>query len=470
MTSANRARRVCILGLMAVAGGLAGCSDALVSPRHVILISLDTLRADRLSVWGHDRTTDPALARLAGDAVVFETVASQASQTLLSHKSLFAAKYPLRIVQDVTGASFGDLGAIEPARANDFLVNALSRARGSLVDALRAQGYLTAAFTDGGWLRSRFGFDDGFDHYDDQGGHLAGILPRARAWIDRHREGSFFLFIHAYDVHKPFWSREPFNSRYCRDHSRHVDLERRLSKRSFAKLSLSPGDIAGIADHYDGGIQSADAYLGELFDYLERQGIYRDSLIVVTSDHGESLGEHGLVGHGALYLEQVHVPLIIKFPAGAIAARRVGEPVELLDVMPTVLDVCAAEVPDGLDGRSLLPLIRDGAPHRRFLTSQIHFKALPDLISNPVKRSIWQPGRWLVVVDGRSGHWETFNLAEDPKGLRDVSGEEPPQARALLEILRRAESTTAAGSFSIPQAVDLDEQTRRELRSLGYLE
>lgn len=440
-----------------------------VSPRAVILISLDTLRADRLGLYGYERDTAPHLAALAGQGVWFTTVAAQSTHTLISHKSIFTAKYPLRLIRERTNADLGTLISL-PQPAEYLVATFQTPKSASLVGGLRDGAYTTAGFTDGGWMRREMGFDQGFDVFDDGGGHFAGILPRVYDWLTHHRHHRFFLFIHTYDIHCPYPCREPYNSLYCRDHRKHIPLEGRCGKPHLMSMTLTHADRRAISDHYDGGIASADAYLAELLDKLRELKLYDPALIIVTSDHGESLSEHDQIGHGGLYLEQLLVPLIIKFPASwRIAPRVIEAPVEMIDVMPTVYQACGLEPPKDKDGRSLLPLIDDGRGGRRFLITQTTFREGREGITNPAKRAILEPGRWLLIHDARRPAVELFDLSVDPKGFINVAGEDRSRAGDLLAALVACDEGAADGEFTHPQATPMSGELTRQLKSLGYL-
>ena len=333
------------------------------APRLVLLVSLDTLRADR--VLPPERAGDPAgrprtphLAALAAEGLRFETVVAQAAQTLVSHKSLFAGRYPTPLLAPMREPS----GAWPQGEAaKDALLQGLSAVGSAPLDELGAAGWRRWAFTDGGWMRAAFGFARPFDVFDEQGGGLEAIVPRvldALAGSQADAAERAFVFVHAYDTHCPYPTREPFDSRYCQTHGEHVSLEGRCPKDDLEDEPLEERDWQAVRDHYDAGVESADAWLGELFRGLRAASLWEDALVVVTSDHGELLGEGGRLGHGGLSPEELLVPLVIKFPrAWDLGARTVATPVELLDVLPTVLEACGVTVPPGLDGRSLLPLV-----------------------------------------------------------------------------------------------------------------
>ncbi len=357
----SRARRRALCALPVLAAGFA-CACAEVGPppeRRVILISLDTLRADHLSVYGYERDTCPNLERLvAEDAVVFERAFSQAPWTLPSHMSIFTGLYPLAH------------GVIDAEKR-------LSPEISTLTELLRSSGCATTAFTDGGYMAGKYGFEDGFEEYRDdsfmpQGTEpgFAKVLPFVDQWLREKLASGTFLFLHTYDLHTPYRIGEPWRSAF-RPESAASPQERAqieylasLGKCDSYELERYQGMHEFVAT-YDGMILWVDHVLGRLFAILRELGIYDDTLIVITSDHGESFLEEGVyVGHGA-YLNdaETHIPLIIKFPGGRFGGQRCRALVESIDILPTILSALRVPAPPGLivQGVDLIPLL-EGEP------------------------------------------------------------------------------------------------------------
>jgi arylsulfatase A-like enzyme len=432
----------------------------------VVLISLDTLRADHLAAYGYGRETAPILTALASEGVLFRTVCAQASQTLVSHKSLLTGKYPSTLMREETGADLVDLVGLEGDRQS-YLVDTFSAVRPTLAEIFRSGGFATCALTDGAWMGRATGFDGGFTTFDDSGGGLEALVPRAAAWLAGLEGARGFLFLHAYDVHCPYPTREPYDSAFCRDHAAHLDLSGKCGKGELHALTLSAEDRAALVDHYDGGIASADAWLGVLFEALRAAGLYERALIVVTSDHGESLGERGVYGHGGLYPEQLLVPLIVKPPeAWKLAPREVSEPIELVDLHPTLLALVHLARPDDLDGRSLVPTLFRGVRGKDYLAAQTTFEEAPEFRSSPAKRALLRPGRWQILDDAERGTAEFFALEHDPLALAPIALG-PDELSPLLDLLlehrpgRRAPRSRAATPVFQPELL-------RELEALGY--
>ncbi|MEW6073203.1 MAG: sulfatase-like hydrolase/transferase [Planctomycetota bacterium] len=467
-----------IVLLLAAALGGGGCGTdgaAPPPPSFVLLVSIDTLRADHLACYGYDRPTSPRLDAVAREGVLFEQAFSQSAQTLTSHKSIFAAKYPLTLVAEATGADLAALAALEAPLS--FTVDCFAGVRESLVSAVREAGWKTAAFTDGGYVAAELGFATGWDAFNDEGGGFAGVLARADQWLAaQDLAAPTVLFLHGYDVHCPYWSRAPFHDLFGGDAASEIDFRYLCGKGGFMERELSAGDLAALHAHYDGSIASTDDYLGLFFDRLAERGLWEEALVVIFADHGESLGEHGEVGHGGLYLEQLHVPLLVKFPAAwKVPPGRIRAPVELVDVMPTVLDCLGIAPPAGIDGRSLLPILVRGAPGRRHVVAQTTFQegrresgGGVRYVTEPARRTILEPGRWQLVHDARRDAAELFALSRDPRGLVDLAASDPPELAHLLGALAAYDRGDPEAVFRSPDTAGLSPALREELRAIGY--
>src|SRR3984885_13717365 len=291
---------------------------------NVILITLDTTRADRMGFLGSDRGLTPNLDVLAKHSVVFTRAYSQVPLTTPFHATLLTGTYPqFNRVEDLGTALEKDLPY--------------------LPDLLHQHGYQTAAFIGSEILSLQLapGFDRGFDLYD---GHFRQRRPgldryqtierraedvanRAMGWLSHHREGPFFIWLHFYDPHDPYDPPEPFKSHF----------------------SSAP---------YDGEIAYTDSVVGSLMEVLQRHGLFEDTVIAVAADHGEAFGEHGEERHGIfLYDETIHVPLLLKLPGERFGGKRVEERVALADVAPSLLDAVGLAVPSAMQGESVLPLL-----------------------------------------------------------------------------------------------------------------
>ncbi|MBI4177279.1 MAG: sulfatase [Candidatus Aenigmarchaeota archaeon] len=340
---------------------------------NVILISIDTLRADHLGVYGYHRDTSPNIDALAKDSIVFENAISQASWTLPSHVSIFTSKYPPEIYPYNLSANMSDDYMASLAR-KEFV------AHPNIATVLKGNGYSTVAFTSGGYVAGRLGFENGFDIYDDSYMQIKNPAPqitsRAIEWLEANRTNKFFLFLHYFDVHCPYEPLPEFQKFYLESQSR-FNLSLRCAELDFSKLRFSndeeaanSSDVNRIIGGYDDSITQVDYYLGEFIDKLKGYGIYDNTIIVILSDHGETLYNHtgsdyfsddfptGYAGHGfSLFNEVLRVPLIIKYPGSShqIVQERVG----IVDVLPTVLDILKMDAPFNFSGKSALNIERD---------------------------------------------------------------------------------------------------------------
>jgi arylsulfatase A-like enzyme len=472
-----------LLALLTLLGARAGhhaaLRRALAGRPHVVLISLDTLRADHLGCYGYGRDTSPRLDALAARGVRFDSAWSQATSTLASHLSLFTSLYPpeFGIVCD-DGVNFVQ---------NTTRLKLAERVV-TLAEALQAAGYDTAAFAGGGLLSDNYGFDQGFDTFwhasQPSESTLAVSLPGLTAWLDdwrtRRPPGSrFFAFLHTYDVHDPYRAPDPFKTRFSARKA-----ERFLKENGYPPTATDlelhmpdpePAELQEIVAFYDNQIPYADQEVGALERYLREHGLWEDTLVIVLSDHGEEFQDHGGWGHGGtVFRELARVPLILRFPGDARAGSVVRAPVQLLDVAPTVLDALDLPIPRDWRGLSLLPLLGDEAgaggadpgPGRLIYSE----------IANEKRgvRGVRQ-GRWLLVVDGEHDRRALFDAEADPAERHDVAGEHPDVAARLhaeLERLMGELSATRSELSAVPMdegdlsLIDVEQDL---MRALGYV-
>jgi len=435
-------------------GGLP-CSDC-----NVILISLDTLRADHLGAYGYQRPTSPHLDALADDGVLFENFVHNGGGTLPSHLTMLTSLRPTT-------------HGVDPRNGRQLEAGHLT-----LAEHLRSAGYATAAFTDGGWMRARFGFGQGFDLFDEQGGRFANILPKVLNWLHDNRDRPFFLFVHSYDIHSetvrlPYDCPQGYAKTFLPPQGQGFDgcRDGRCASEflSWANARIRNGEARAedFLDHqevetlealYDGCIRYADDQVGQLFDRLRDLDLYDRSLIVVTSDHGEEFTEHGRFLHDqGGYEPLVHVPLILKLPYSSVRQRRVSRLAAMVDLLPTALDVVGVEPDAGVQGHSLLPtFLRDEAVRQ----AAVMFK----VVRTP---------RWKLFLNTE----ELYDLSADPEEQRNLfhssdalvqrfRAYQQRQAEADAEQRRNFAAETPARAPEI----SLSDQEVRELKALGYLD
>lgn len=362
---------------------ISGCKSG-QSPdsKNIILISLDTVRADRLGAWGNTRSLTPNLDRFAAESVVFDQAFSQSNETLYSHASLFTSRYPSEL-------SPLDAGFSVP---KDVPL---------LAEVLANYGFQTAGFVAGGHMASRFGLSRGFGVYDDTAdwGSLLQTGKSALTFIDkRDSQAPLFLFVHGYDAHDRYLKPTPFGYAFADPNYSGIggdivrwrsavmgiadgifprageplihltqsrtrfEYGRGLGQMARNARPLLAEDDQHIADVYDGAIAYADMAFGLFMAGLSERGLLESSTIVVFSDHGEGLGEQGVYSHRLLLDDStLHVPLMIR-PAGGTTGHREPGLVELIDVLPTILAWAGAQLPAGARGHSLAQMVRADAP------------------------------------------------------------------------------------------------------------
>ncbi|MDA8018657.1 MAG: sulfatase-like hydrolase/transferase [Thermoanaerobaculia bacterium] len=418
----------------------AGCGPA--PGWNVVIVSFDTTRADRIACYGNEQIRTPAVDGLAADGVLFENAYSPIPITLPSHSSLMTGKVPFA----------------HGVRDNGLFH--LGEEQITLAEILRDLGYRTAAAVGAYPLLASTGIAQGFEFFDD---HLTTayedfygdrIFPKERLffderrasrvneailpWLEEYHREPFFLWVHYFDPHLPHEPPAPFDQLYAHE-------------------------------LYDGEIAYADESLGTLLNHLKRLGVYDRTLIVFTSDHGEGRGEHDESTHSMLvYNTTLHVPLVMKLPAGSDPARnvgsRIGPGVSIVDVLPTVLDVLGAPIPDGIQGRSLDPLLRGEADRGR--QQEIYAETLSPRITRN-----WGEQRALLLNEFKYIHGprrELYDLTEDPREIDNLVDLKPDVADGMEQ--RLAEYLLEHSVAGLDASVDVDQETARRLQALGYLQ
>ena len=418
-------------------------------PPNLVLISLDTTRRDHGSVYDYGRETTPNLERLAEQGVLFSLAYAPAPTTGPSHATLFTSLYPIthRVVKN---------GRV------------LMPAHETLAERLHAHGWATAGVVSSYVLDARFGWDQGFELWDDDFDRASAttMVPsgdgvevfdrtadattrRAVTWLEGERDPSrpFFLFVHYMDPHEPWVAPPEF-------------------ARRFRIPDVPPDGVSGLIARYDAEIAFTDHQLGELFAALERLGLAEDTIVAVSADHGEGLLQHGELHHGTqLYEEQMRVPLLLRWPRRLPAGRVIDGAVSLIDLAPTLLEL-AGVAPDagaGMQGRSLVPVL-EGREALDPLLPIFLFR--PSNTEIPGEQYAVRQGDWKLIRGPGEGMRELFDLARDPREREDRSAAEAARAQELEQQLagwlREYERADPA-----PDAVSLEDLER--LRALGYV-
>jgi arylsulfatase A-like enzyme len=447
------AARLAAAGLAALA---LGCGRP--PAESLVVISLDTVRRDHLPTWGYARATAPRLDAFARRAVVFDNAIAQHVNTGPSHASLFTGLYP-------------------HTHGSVFNGSRLAERHATLAQLLARTGIRTAGFASGAALRAGVsGLERGFEHWDEDfaGGRRDGreTVRRALGWLAQRAPGErFFLFVHLYDPHGPYHPPASHAALF-----RSPDPGPALPRiPHYQKLADAAGvplvHLNDYVDRYDALLRYSDDRLGELFDAIDLSR----SAVVVLADHGESLGErwHALDHGGQVFDEEIRIPLVVHAPG--LAARRVPDLVESVDLLPTLLDLLGLAAPQGLalQGESLLPLLEGRARGAGEGAAFASARALPErhadrgyaLEPSGQIHALRTP-RWkLVLYPGAGREWiELYDLAADPGERANLAEREPARRDELLARLR---GWMALGSAAQTPA-QISPELRRHLEALGY--
>ncbi len=436
----------------------------------VIFVTVDTLRADHLGCYGYVRDTSPRLDRLAAESVRFDQAIVQWPKTGPSFASMLTSTY----------GHFN--GLIRHGR------KPVSEKLLLLAELMKEHGYRTAAIVTNPNVAARYKFDQGFDHYreiwrEDPAQDGETVTLRAVQWLERNKEDRpFFLWLHYVDPHAKYAPPAPYHEMFVGDP--HYDpgwrvplgTELKADIGSIPIASQLPGrdEIAYYVAQYDAEIRYVDAQIGRVLDALQALGLYENSLIVFTSDHGESLGEHNyFFEHGRLpYDTCARVPLFLRLPGGAEAGRVVERPVELIHLVPTILELAALPPHPEAQGRSLVPLLygRDDPLPEWAFTESGYEQDYQRAMRNATWKLIYVPSAAdRAIMQGTL--FELYRIAEDPGELRNLVNEEPALARELQQrLLAWVEASRTGARLPEAETFDLDPAGQEALRSLGYVE
>ncbi len=469
-----------------VAGGLALVTAAAFRPGQdkarldVFVLLVDALRADELGAYGYPRATTPAIDAFAADGILFEQAVSASTFTKSSIASLFTGRYPYQ-----HGVYWGSHRE-DPNDPDSVTADLLSAEETTLAEALRGHGYLTAAWVQNSHLRGEMGFAQGFVDYQDQQGNIERINRRFGRWLGRAgRRYPFFAYLHYIDLHDPYRPSPPYDTMFggAADLGFYEDIDLAqwgsfLHEVRSGERTLTSAQIAQLRSYYDGQLRAIDGQIGRLFEKLKREGRYDSSLIVVTSDHGDGFGEHGFISHSTVpYEELVRVPLIIKLPDNRSAGRRIGQQVRLIDLLPTILDLTGVKAPtDGggradLAGCSLVPMIRLGSRPPEMAHCGEAVVEIAQEGAYPVVAA--RSERFKYIHHQHRGD-ELYDLAHDPGELENLLAAGGQAAVPLsgepLKLERLALAAVELRGVRKAERVELDAETIRELKALGYLD
>jgi arylsulfatase A-like enzyme len=415
------------------------------APRLLVWVSQDTVRADHLSAYGYPRRTSPTLESLAADAVLFENGVSAASWTLPSMASQMTSRLPTR-----HGATLQDIGRDLSKR--------------TVFEVLADEGFTVLGVTGNKFVSAAFSTAQGFDALWYTALRADDVNRLALSLLEEWEGGDLAVFVHYMDPHFGYDPPSPF-------HRMFADPAYRGTQKGFGFGSLTrernPADVDQVIALYDGELAFADSQIRRFLDALPEQAPARDVVLVYSADHGEEFLEHGHWGHGRhLHQDQVHVPFVIGAPGAR--ARRVKDPVSLVDVAPTVLDAFGITAPESFEGRSLMPVLEGGPIPARPLLSET------ELTRDGTHRVAIREGsvKYLLAVPRRGEPLrvvseELYRLDQDPREQRNLapSPEAERLRRAALAYLERARAEAAP-----PNPAVLTPEALEKLKALGYIE
>lgn len=461
---------------------------------NVFFVVLDAVRPDHLSCYGYPSETSPNIDEIAEKGVLFENAFSASPWSPDSHASMFTGLYP---------SNHGVLGE------NLYL----SRETPNIFEIFNSKGYRTLGICPNLFVSPHFGFHYGFDKFVDESlpfellkkrfwdwiifgfetdfraliyrwTYHAIIFQEIKKWItlSRKKNKPFFIFINYFDAHLPHYPRQPFRERFrkvCKENVDFKKLEKCFNKRFgfpyIAKeVEMKKEEWDVVKSKYDAEIAYIDFFLGKVFDYLKKYEVANDTFILITSDHGENLGDHKLAGHAfCLYDTLLHVPLIISFPRYTSRRKKISNLVSTVDIFPTLLGILNIEKENNFDGKNLIPF--EERPYHKYILAQYgppipQIKTMKRLCSNfnsTIYNKSWKCIRsanfkYIVTSDGKK---EWYDLKNDPNESKNIINQIPEEERKKLELIMARELVSPAEKKVV---VTPDEEIQKRLRELGY--
>jgi len=403
---------------------------------NVVLVSMDALRYDSTGISGNTEGLTPNLDAFAEEAVVFHDAVSAAPWTLPSHMSVWTARWP---------SVHGVTNKLKLLAQEQMVETSLSPGIQTYPDMLIREGWTAAGFTGGAGVQSRYGFGRDFEIYVDDRyfGGMDYSVPSAMDWLEENRSSRFFMFLHGYDSHGQYELPESVRSSIA-DYSGTLDggIEEQARFREQGLDAIeNPGDMASLegalgpedTDYlksvYNLKVRQADERLGRFMSYLRSSGLLENTVVAVISDHGDEFMEHGGLDHGAtLYEEQLHVVMAVRFP-GYARTHDIQETVRTVDLFPTLFDAMGLPPITGVDGVSLLPLLR-GEKLELTAFAETDYRLY-------VHHRMLRQGDYKLILDLLDGGRELYNLSADPQEQNDLSSTDPRRTYEMEQALRR---------------------------------
>lgn len=414
---------------------------------NVILIVIDTLRADHLGCFGYERNTSSNIDQLSRESVFFKNAISAAPWTTPSFASMMTSQYPVKI-----GIGF------DPIRFDEKLL--------TITEILKNNNYKTKGIISHTFVGSKLGFAEGFDSFDEENApgldHVTSpsITNKAISFLRKSAKKRFFLFLHYFDPHDEYFLHESYN--YYPDYKGIIFSSQSRAEMMRISPYLSHEDVEQVKALYDSEITFTDEYIGKVFNELKRLGLYDESLIILTADHGEEFQERGerWIGHEkTLYKEQIHVPLMIKFPRNE-EIKEIEDRVALLDLMPTLFDILNIKIPKQyqFEGK---PIIFENLHNNRIIISETHRQAS--------LRTIMHNG-WKYILNLETKKEELYHITKDPwehDNRIDINVEIRKKMASMLN--QWFEEIKSKGISKKQKQVKFSKKEKKRLKSLGYM-
>jgi len=419
---------------------------------NIIIISVDTMRADHMGIYGYSRNTTPNIDRFAKTALIFTNTVSASSFTVPSVASLFTSLYP---------SEHGAIGKDQMTLAPSNL---------TLAEILADNGYRTACFSASPFVSPEFGFGQGFQNFFlINSPHAHALNQLLIPWLSAHyQEQPFFLYVMYFDPHQPYEAPPPYDALFQKDSTGKKlwpdqMLKQKPVRISKLKSSLSATELEFVKSQFDSEVAYVDHFLGELLDQISARGLLDNSLLVLTADHGEEFLEHHGFGHSrTLYREVLAVPFIFYHPAISEPGRKIEQMVRTIDCLPTILDFAGISPPQEIQGRTLKPLLLNRgqmntlpafAELRPFLNPKLYLKAL-------------DTQKFKLIYNSPSQKLELYDLVNDPREMTDLATRFPDSAAARLQEMLAIEKSLRKIPPAGPKAAA---EEQKLLKSLGYV-
>jgi len=405
---------------------------------NIILITLDALRADHLGCYGYPKDTSPFIDSIAKESIVFRDCIVQSASTVPSMSSIFTSKFP-----------YID-GAVTPQYT-------LGQKYMTLAESLKERGYTTVAISGHKYVKKMFGFSRGFDYYNDdykRWRNADEFLEIVTNFFDeKDIKRSFFLWMHIREPHAPYIELDDYIKHFSEPFA--GEIESQQYEICGSKHFLTNKKINDLVARYDGNIRYADDNLKKIFDYFKNEGLLKDSIIIITADHGESLGEHNIFDHNHLYYGILHVPLIVKIPNKK--EKYIDYPVSSLDIFPTILEILGyQELAAHLELRGKSLLMKRGPDYVQFSES---FDS-----SSVIKQG------WRLFIDSKNNNSMLYNINHDPKEKNNLINDRVDIYESLHEDLDHILSSTKEdGTIEVDKKAILSKEDIESLKALGYI-